>query len=318
MTATRTRSVARQVEVTACAKLNLGLAVGPGREDGFHELITVFQSISLADTLFAERTSRGFSLVVRHEQAGVRGAQPLEAKAAVPSGADNLVLRAARLTFERLGLAGGARFRLLKRIPAQAGMGGGSADAAAALVASLALHGVRLSLADRLALGLELGSDVPFALFGGTALGRGRGERLQRLRLDQPFRAIIAMPKWRIATPEAFRRIDRLKNNLTHWRREHRFAVTLGRRGLLEMEASRLRNTFEQVLGPRRDDFETLCARMRAAGLREPHLTGSGSAVFGLVPEGVRTQELVDRFCGDEPLYAVRSRGSGLRLRTQS
>ncbi|MEO7868772.1 MAG: 4-(cytidine 5'-diphospho)-2-C-methyl-D-erythritol kinase [Candidatus Eisenbacteria bacterium] len=307
----------RSVEVTACAKLNLGLAVGPAREDGFHDIATVFQSISLADTLSATRTRQGFSLAVRHEEAALRGRQPRTARRAVPAGGENLVLRAARLVHERLGLAGGTRFRLIKRIPAEAGLGGGSADAAAAIIASLALHGVTLALADRLALALELGSDVPFALFGGTALGRGRGERLHRLRLERPLRAIVAMPVWRVSTPQAFSRIDGLKNGLTQWRHEYRFAATLGRGGLRVAEALRLGNTFERVLGSRKDDFESLCARMRAAGLHEPHLTGSGSAVFGLVPEGVRTQELVDRFSGNEPLYAVSSRASGLRLRTQ-
>lgn len=308
----------RRVEVAAHAKLNLTLAVGPLRADGFHELATVFQSISLADTLEAERTSRGFTLVLRHDEAAVRGARPRQARAVVPAGADNLVLRAARLVHERLGLRGGMCLRLTKRIPAEAGMGGGSADAAAALAATLALHEVRLSLADRLALALELGSDVPFAMFGGTALGFGRGERLERLHLASPFRAIVAMPAWRVSTPDAFRRIDRRKYGLTRWGREHRFLSSLGRQGLRVAKVVARGNTFEEVLGPRRQEFETLCARMRAAGLHGPRLTGSGSAVFGLVPDGVRTQELVDRFIGDEPLYAVRSRASGLRLRRQS
>lgn len=308
----------RRVEVAAHAKLNLTLAVGPLRADGFHELATVFQSISLADTLEAERTSRGFTLVLRHDEAAVRGARPRQARAVVPAGADNLVLRATRLVHERLGLRGGMRLRLTKRIPAEAGMGGGSADAAAALAATLALHEVRLSLADRLALALELGSDVPFAMFGGTALGFGRGERLERLHLASPFRAIVAMPAWRVSTPDAFRRIDRRKYGLTRWGREHRFLSSLGRQGLRVAKVVARGNTFEEVLGPRRQEFETLCARMRAAGLHGPRLTGSGSAVFGLVPDGVRTQELVDRFIGDEPLYAVRSRASGLRLRRQS
>ena len=312
------RPAARRVEVAAHAKLNLTLTVGPLRADGFHELATVFQSISLADTLEAERTSRGFSLVLRHAEAAVRGARSRLAHAVVPAGSQNLALRAARLVHERLGLAGGMRFRLTKRIPAEAGMGGGSADAAAALAASLALPDVRLSIADKLAPALELGSDVPFALFGGTALGLGRGERLQRLDLAAPFRAIVAMPAWRVSTPDAFRRIDHLKYGLTRWTREHRFLSSLGRQGLRVAKVVARGNTFEEVLGPRRQEFETLCARLRAAGLLEPRLTGSGSAVFGLVPDGVRTQELVDRFIGDEPLYAVRSRASGLRLRRQS
>ncbi len=312
------RPAARRVEVAAHAKLNLTLTVGPLRADGFHELATVFQSISLADTLEAERTVRGFTLVLRHAEASVRGARSSRAHAVVPAGPQNLVLRAARLVHDRLGLPGGVRFRLTKRIPAEAGMGGGSADAAAALVASLALHEVRLSLADKLALALELGSDVPFALFGGTALGLGRGERLERLHLTTPFRAIVAMPDWRVSTPDAFRRIDSLKYGLTRWTREHRFLSSLGRQGLRVAKVVAQGNTFEEVLGRRRQEFETLCARMRAAGLLEPRLTGSGSAVFGLVPDGVRIQEPVNRFIGDESLYAVRSRASGLRLRRQS
>ena len=312
------RPAARRVEVAAHAKLNLTLTVGPLRADGFHELATVFQSISLADTLEAEPTSRGFTLVLRHAEAAVRGTRSHQAHAVVPAGPQNLVLRAARLVHERLGLLGGVRFRLTKRIPAEAGMGGGSADAAAALVASLALHDVRLSLADKLALALELGSDVPFALFGGTALGLGRGERLERLHLTTPFRAIVAMPAWRVSTPDAFRRIDRLKYGLTRWTGEHRFLSSLGRQGLRVAKVVARGNTFEEVLGPRSQEFETLCARLCAAGLLGPRLTGSGSAVFGLVPDGVRTRELVDRFIGDEPLYAVRSRASGLQLRRQS
>ena len=100
----------------------------------------------------------------------------------MPAGPGNLALRAARLAVRHAGIEGGVHLHLTKRIPAQAGLGGGSADAAAALVAVFALYGVRVPLADRLALGAELGSDVPFALLGGTALGLGRGERLTRLR----------------------------------------------------------------------------------------------------------------------------------------
>ena len=112
-----------------------------------------------------------------------------------------------RTEHERLGLPGGVRFRLVKRIPARAGMGGGSADAAAAMAAVMALHGVRLPRSRRLALAAEIGSDVPFALVGGTALGRGRGERLTSLHLAKPFRAVIAMPSWTVSTTTAFARL---------------------------------------------------------------------------------------------------------------
>lgn len=302
-----------RVTIEARAKLNLGLSVGPLRADGYHELVTVFQSISLADTLVAERTTRGFSLRVRHEPASIHG-RAVADRALVSAGPDNLVLRAARLLHEALALPGGVRFTLTKRIPAQAGMGGGSADAAAAMQAVLALHGKRLPLATRLRYALQLGSDVPFSCFGGTALGQGRGEILSRLRLVSPFRAVIAMPKWRVSTAEAFRRHDAARNGLTGWGHDRRFAATVGRQRVDALSLSRRGNRFEALLGPQRHDLDSLRARLRAAGLLEPRLTGSGSAVFGIVPGGVSIREVVARFTGGEPLYAVRSVGKGLRL----
>jgi len=300
--------------VTAHAKLNLGLRVGPVRPDGFHELVTVFQSVSLADSLVAERARAGFTLRVRHEEVAIRGGQGSAARASVPGGADNLVLRAAQLARERLGLPGGARFTLVKRIPAQAGMGGGSADAAAALAALLALHGLRLPRERRIALAAELGSDVPFAITGGTALGLGRGERLQPLRLDAPLRAIVAVPEWRVPTGDAFRRLDAAKYGLTAWKRTLGFAASLGRKQVTAFHAMRLGNDFENVLGRRGQDFDVLRAGLRRAGLLEPHLTGSGSGVFGIVPKGASVRAIAGRFPGREPLYGVRSVGKGLSV----
>lgn len=307
----------RRVSIEARAKLNLGLVVGPRRADGFHDLVTVFQSVSLADTLEARRTARGFTLELRHESAALRGEPSGTPRGLVPGGADNLVVRAARLVHDRLGLPGGAAFRLSKRIPAQAGMGGGSADAAAAIAAVLELHGVRLPRARRIGLAAELGSDVPFAITGGTALGLGRGERLTRLRLAAPFRAVVAVPRWRVPTGAAFARVDKAKYGLTGWTSTLRLAASLGRERVTPSNSVRLGNSFERALGPRKRDFESLCARLRAAGLPEPRLTGSGSAVFGVLPKGVDAREVVGRFTGSEWLFAVRSVGRGLRLRTQ-
>jgi 4-diphosphocytidyl-2-C-methyl-D-erythritol kinase len=300
--------------VHAHAKLNLGLAVGPKRADGFHDLVTVFQSISLHDTLTVAHATRGFTLRVRHEHAEARGRTSRASQRAVPAGGDNLVLRAARLVSQRFGLPGGARFTLTKRIPAQSGMGGGSADAAAAMVGLLALHRRRPSPELCKACALELGSDVPFALLGGTAIGTGRGEVLRSLRLRSPFRAVIAVPSWRVSTREAFARLDRVRNTLTPWKHHLRFARTVGRQRVEALSLIRFGNRFEAVLGRRRRDLDSLCARLRAAGLLEPHLTGSGSAVFAIVPRGASVQEIVGCFSGNEPLFTVRSAGRSLRL----
>ena len=305
----------RSVTVDACAKLNLGLAVGPRRADGFHEVVTVLQSISLADTLTAERTARGFSLQLRHEHVALRGRPPRDMRTSVTRGPDNLVLRAARLVARELALPGGARFTLVKRIPAQAGMGGGSADAAAAIAAMLALHGRRLSRSVRQRIASRLGSDVAFALTGGTALGTGRGELLTPLRLTSPFRALVAMPSWRISTARAFSCHDKDRKGLTHWKHDRRFATTVGRQRVEASALIRRGNRFEELLGRRRQDFVALCARLRATGMLGPRLTGSGSAVFAMLPRGARVREFASRFAGDEPLYEVRSTGRGLRLR---
>jgi 4-diphosphocytidyl-2-C-methyl-D-erythritol kinase len=226
------------------------------------------------------------------------------------------VLRAARLLASRAGLRGGARFTLTKRIPARAGLGGGSADAAAALVGLARLHGLALSRADRIEMGAALGSDVPFAATGGTALGTGRGERLRPLRLARPFRAVIAVPAWRVSTANAFARIDRGKYGLTGWGAKLRFGQSLGREGVTTDRALRLGNTFESVLGRRRSDFDSLRERLRLAGVIQPRLSGSGSSVFGILEPGSVAASVVDGFRGPERLFVVRSARGGIRVTT--
>jgi 4-diphosphocytidyl-2-C-methyl-D-erythritol kinase len=303
----------REVVVEARAKLNLGLAVGPPRGDGYHDIVTIFQSISLSDTLIVSPRARGFSLAVRHEDASIAGGASI-ATADVPTGADNIVLRAARALSRHAKLDAGARFTLIKRIPSRAGLGGASADAAAALAGLAALHSVRLARRERLALAAALGSDVPFMLSGGTALGRGRGEQLQRLELDRPFEAIVAVPRWRVSTALAYARIDQQKNPLTVWRSKLVSAETLGRKQVRAAAVARFGNSFEHVLGRNRRAFESLRSRLRDLGLTGVQMTGSGSAVFGLVPPKRKAVEVVRRFEGVEALYAVRSVRTGMRV----
>src|SRR5262249_9602033 len=149
---------------------------------------------------------------------------------------------------------------------------------------------------------------------GGTALGTGRGEVLTPLRLRAPFQAVVAMPEWRISTRDAFLRHDRVRKGLTPWDHHLRFARTAGRQRGDALSLIRGGNRFEAVLGRRRRDLDSLRARLCAAGLVEPQLTGSGSAVFAIAPRGASVREIVARFVGDEPLFAVRSVRRALRL----
>jgi 4-diphosphocytidyl-2-C-methyl-D-erythritol kinase len=308
----------RALEIEARAKLNLGIAVGPERADGFHEIATIYQSITLADTLRATRTRRGFRLRVRYEDVSLNRRAGRTLRSHVPAGEGNLVLRAARRAAERAGIAGGASFLLTKRIPSRAGLGGGSADAAAAIAAIAALYPARLPLAARRALCAEIGSDVPFALQGGTAIGLGRGERLRRVSLRDSFRVLLAVPRWRVVTAWAYKQISRTKFGLTAWPTKLRSAQSLGRKRISLSRALRLGNTFEGVLGSRREEFRSLRERLRAAGAADVRMTGSGSAVFGVLARSVPAVDVVGRFAGSESLFLARSAREGLRFRKLS
>jgi 4-diphosphocytidyl-2-C-methyl-D-erythritol kinase len=298
------RAARRIVRVEARAKLNLGLAVGPRRADGYHELATIFQTVSLADQLTFRPRRAGFTLVVRSDSRAV---------GVVPRGRANLVLRAAHLMRESFGIPGAA-IRLDKRIPAASGLGGASADAGATLLGLARLYGLRPPTAVLMELGGRLGADVPFAVLGGTALGLGRGERLRPLRLARPFRAVVAVPHWRISTALAFRRIDTGKYGLTAWGAKLRFAQALGRDEVTALIGRRLGNTFELALGNQKRHLASLLERMSAAGLQDSRMTGSGSAAFGILPAGKSAKIVLSRFVGDERLYVVRSASPGSRI----
>ena len=159
----------RSVAVRAPAKINLGLSVGPPRSDGFHEVATAYHAIALYDELVAA-TADELSVSVTTAD-GV----PVDD---VPQGRDNLAVAAALAVAERTGVEPLVRLHVTKNIPVAGGMAGGSADAAAALVACDALWQTGLARGELLELAAGLGSDVPFSLVGGTALGTGRGEVL--------------------------------------------------------------------------------------------------------------------------------------------
>ncbi len=298
------------VRARAFAKLNLGLVVGPRRPDGYHDLVTVFQTVSLHDTLWVTPRARGFSLRLRGECGAERS---------VPDGGENMVLRAARRVAEATALRGGAHFVLAKRIPAGAGLGGGSSDAAAALRALLRLYGVRLRPEEKRELALSLGSDVPFFLRGGTALGLGRGEQLKPLRLARDFVALVVVPPWRSQTREAFNQLKRKKLTLTAKRSLTSFIRRVSWSPFRAETAMRIGNSFEEViLGPHGEN-ETIRRRLLAGGALGARLTGSGSAVFGVFGPRASLFPLVESV-GQEGnrIYLVTPTRVGASLRSLS
>ncbi|SCK10247.1 4-(cytidine 5'-diphospho)-2-C-methyl-D-erythritol kinase [Streptomyces sp. WMMB 322] len=181
------------------AKVNVQLAVGGLRPDGFHGLANVFLAVGLHDEVTAS-PYEGFRLTVSGTDAEH-----------VPLDESNLATRAARLLAAHHGREPHVRLHIAKDIPVAGGMAGGSADAAGALLACDALWGTRTSRDELLALCAELGSDVPFALVGGAALGQGRGELLTPLETGGTFHWVFALADGGLSTPEVYRECDRLR-----------------------------------------------------------------------------------------------------------
>jgi len=186
--------------------VNLQLSVGPPGEDGYHDLVTVFHAVSLFDEVTVRPASRT-SVVVTGEGG-----------ASVPLGSANLAVRAAAALAQATGRRGragraasGVRIEIRKRIPVAAGLAGGSADAAAALVACNELWRAGASPRELRDLGAQIGSDVPFALIGGTAVGQGRGDRLTRALASGSYHWVLAFAAGGLATPDVYAACDRLR-----------------------------------------------------------------------------------------------------------
>lgn len=190
------------VTVRAAAKINLFLAVGGPRPDGFHELATVFQAVSLHDEVTASDAD-GVHVSVLAD-AGIDSA-------AVPTNRSNLAAKAALLLAKKTGHRCDVHLRIRKAIPVAGGMAGGSADAAAALVACDALWGLRSSRTELTELAAHLGSDVAFSLLGGTAVGHGRGEELTPALARGRFEWVLAVAEEGLSTRDVYVECDRLR-----------------------------------------------------------------------------------------------------------
>ena len=192
-------AVPQPVTVRVPAKINLHLAVGPLRSDGYHDLVTVYHAISLFDEVTVAATE--------HPGVEVHG----EGAAAVPTDGTNLAWRAVELVAAQVDRPPDVRVVLRKGIPVAGGMGGGSADAAATLVGLSALWKLDLAREELSRMAAELGSDVTFALHGGTALGTGRGETIVPVLSRHPQHWVVALHRGGLETPSVYRELDRLR-----------------------------------------------------------------------------------------------------------
>jgi len=257
---------ADHIAVEAPAKVNLFLEVVRRRPDGFHEIDTVFQAVSLYD-----RLSVAASPVLELEVTS--------APVGVPRDARNLVWKAARALADRTGVRAGARIRLTKGIPVGAGLGGGSSDAAAALAALNRLWRTDLSDEALIEVAAGLGSDVSFFIRGGTARGRGRGERLDPIDAAGVLWYVILWPGVAISTAEAYRRLDERPSEAPRTPDALIAALAAG-------DVEGIGGTTFNRLGPVAAAIEPRVGRaldrVRDSGAVAACVTGSGAAVFGL------------------------------------
>ena len=188
------------VRVRAPGKLNLFFEVGGVHEDGYHDVASAYQAVSLYEDVWASPSDE-FTVAISGTVDG----------SGVPADDRNLAVRAARLVAQRIGYSGGVHLDIVKHVPVAGGMGGGSADAAAALVACDALWGAELGSAELHKLASRLGADVPFALMGGTAIGTGRGDQLSPALAKGRFDWVVVPSNAGLSTPEVYAHLDELR-----------------------------------------------------------------------------------------------------------
>jgi len=268
------------ITVRAHAKINLTLDVFNKRADGYHSLASIMQTISLHDTLRIELSeASAISLTCDGQHAG-----------GVPCDETNLVIRAARAVLDAAHLDTGLSIHLHKSIPSQAGLGGGSSDAAAALLGVTAL--LALDIGPKLLhnLAAELGSDVPFFLSGGTAVVRGRGENIRPVADAPPLWLVVVKPDAAVPTGWAYQALDGLEDRSSF--RATRMLEEAIRDGDTDRMITLQCNDFEVPVFQHMPQLAWLRDELQMAGAMAAHLCGSGAALYGVASSETSAQKI--------------------------
>lgn len=293
------------VVARAPAKVNVHLAVAPLGADGYHELRTVFLAVSLFDTVTV-RPAGELSIEVSGEFAGGR-AGPDE----VPTDRRNIVWQAAELLAERAGVPAAAAITIDKSIPAAAGLAGGSADAAAALVALDALWGTHATRGDLAELAARLGSDVPFSLFGGIALGSGRGEQLSPVLARRRWHWALGISGEGLSTPAVYGELDRLRAEGELPSGEELVSpdpvVAALRSGPVQALAAALHNDMQPPAIRLRPSLRDALDAATGAGAAAALVSGSGPTVAALAGDEDEAAVLADAMAATGRFRTVRA-----------
>lgn len=279
--------------IKAPAKINLTLDVLHKRPDGYHEVEMIMTTVDLADRLELESLNKNEIRIISHNRF-------------VPDDSRNLAYQAARLLKDRYGIKKGVSIQIDKIIPVAAGLAGGSSDAAAALKGLNQLWGLGLSLDELAEIGAEIGSDVSFCVYGGTALATGRGEKIEHLPAPPNCWVVLAKPTIGVSTGEVYKnlKLDRMK------RPDTRAMIEAIKESNYEKMCWNMGNVLESVTLHAHPEVALIKEQMIRFGADAVLMSGSGPTVFGLIRHDSRMHRVYNclrGFC--DQVYAVRMLG---------
>jgi 4-diphosphocytidyl-2-C-methyl-D-erythritol kinase len=256
------------------AKINLFLDVLKKRDDGYHQIRTLMQAVDLCDQLTLQKTEKGIGISCDHP--------------ACPSDDRNLAFKAAVLLLKEEKIKGGVKIRIEKRVPVSAGLGGGSSNAAATLVGLNRLFDLGLPV-DRLhQLGAQIGSDVPFFLYSGQALAKGRGEEIVPVRLYRDYWLVLVCPSLEVHSGWAY---GKVKISLTRERKEVNFMLLESRHGFFDA-LPLFKNDLEEAVVGEYPILRQLKDVLKNSGAVKSSMSGSGPTVYGLFNRKPQAQEV--------------------------
>jgi 4-diphosphocytidyl-2-C-methyl-D-erythritol kinase len=273
------------------AKINWNLQIIGRRDDGFHELCTIFQTVSLHDTLTFEKSE---DLILTCDNPKV------------PSDETNLIIKAARILQEKFRVEKGAKIHLEKNIPAPGGLGGGSSNAAVALLGLKKLWNLEISLRELRETGANLGSDVPFFFYGGTAIGTGRGTEIEQIEDFNESCLLIVTPSVDVPTREAFARVNAPR--LTNFEPKSILQICRNEAEKLKLRQFELINDFEASVFAIEPEIEKVKQTLLDSGAKQALLSGSGASVFAIFENKETRQatiKAIEQFDNNWRMFAV-------------
>ncbi len=271
----------KELRIESPAKVNLFLEVLKKREDGYHNVETVLETVDLCDDIILKETKEGIKIESDFPS--------------LPLGRENLAYQAAFLLKKRLGIEKGIQITINKRIPLASGLGGGSSNGASVLLGLNKLWGLDLSYEELLGLAREIGADVPFFLRKGRALGRGRGDELWPLPQSPTLHFVLISPGFEISAEWAYENL----RNLTKEARSIKIILSALKSGKITRIGNSLYNRLEEAVILKHPQIAKIKKRLLELGACGALMSGSGPSVFGLVEDGKRAKEIYGKIKRD-------------------